>query len=193
MAKSFNARMKDRFLKITADYAKINQYVHETAVMIAKHAKEHGDCSTAQGLVMAMPASTRREMLILWFSTYTPIVVKNNEDFESKMHKPESKMFVDWDIEGGEADPFFEMAKRNKEQEPKDFAALVALVHALGPKIEKMIENDQVEAEDIPSAEAMAARLKGLRFQRVQPSNDDDNNATGDTPQAETPSAAVAA
>lgn len=173
MAKSFNARMKDRFIKITADYGKINQYVHETAVMIAEHAKEHGDCSTAQGLVMAMPASARREMLILWFSTYTPIVVKNSEDFESKMHKPESKMFVEWDIEAGKADPFFEMAKRNKEQPPKDFAALVALVHALGPKIDKMIENGQVEAEDIPSAEALAERLKGMRFTRVKPSNDD--------------------
>lgn len=172
MAKSFNARMKDRFTKITNDYAKVNDYVHETAVMIAEHAKEHGDCSTAQGLVMAMPASTRREMLILWFSTYTPIVVKNSDDFESKMHKPESKMFVEWNIEDGKNDPFFEMAKRNKEPEPKDFAALVALVHALGPRIEKMIENDQVEADDIPSAEAMAERLKGLRFRRVEPAND---------------------
>ena len=173
MAKSFNARMKDRFIKITSDYTKVNNYVHETAVMIAKHAKEHGDCSTAQGLVMALPASSRREMLILWFSTYTPIVVKNSDDFESKMHKPESKMFVKWDIEAGDKDPFFEMAKREKEPEPKDFEALIALVHGLGPRIEKMIENDQVESDDIPSAEAMADRLKGLRFSRVKPANDD--------------------
>lgn len=180
MAKSFNARMKDRFTKITNDYQKVNEYVHETAMMIAKHAQEHKDCSTAQGLVMAMPASTRREMLILWFTTYTPIIVKNSDDHTSRFNGAKLKQDNEgWDLDAGNSKPFYELAKENKEPELKDFAALVALVHGLGPRIKRMIENGEIEADDVASAEAMAERVKGLRFKRIEAENDDDRGETG--------------
>ena len=78
MAKiSFSARMGQRFRQLTSDYGKINQYVHETAMLIIGHAKEHGDCSTAQGLINAMPQSARKLALLTWFTNYTPIVDKD--------------------------------------------------------------------------------------------------------------------
>lgn len=167
MAKSFNARMKDRFAKITSDYNKINAYVHQTAMMIAAHAKEHGDCSTAQGLVMAMPASSRREMLILWFATFTPIVVKNSDSFVASMHKPASKMFRDWNLEAGDEKPFYELAKEHKEQAPKDVEALIAMFKSLGPRIERMIEKGEVEQDAVPTATELAAYAKNFKFKRV--------------------------
>ncbi len=169
MAKSFNARMADRFVKITADYAKINDYVHETAVMIAEHAKEHGDCSTAQGLVMAMPASSRREMLILWFATFTPIVVKNDDRWNAKMHKEGTKLFVPFDIEAGKAKPFFQLAEENKERPPLDFDGLLKLVERLSTQIERKIEKGEVVDEDIPTALDVARKLKGLKIIKIKP------------------------
>lgn len=182
MAKSFNATMKARFTKITNDYGKVNAYVHETAMMIAAHALEHGDCSTAQGLVMAMPASTRRSMLILWFATYTPIVVKDDDKFVAKLHKPESKSFVPFDLTAGSATPFYTLAEQNPEGKILDFAALLKLVEGLGKRIEKKVEDGKVAPEDIESARQIALTITGLKFSRVVPvapaqqDNDQDDN-----------------
>lgn len=172
MAKSFTARMRDRFKVITSSYDKANKYTHATAMEICKHAKEHGDCSLAQELVMALPASVRREMMILWFATYTPIVVKNDEKWNAKMHKPESKLFVEWNLEDGDAKPFYELAKENKERPPLDFEGLVKLVERLSNTIEKRVDNGEVNAEDIPTALDIARKLKGLKIRRIAADND---------------------
>ena len=167
MAKSFNAQMQDRFVKITSDYGAVNLYVHETAVLIAKHAQEHGDCSTAQGLIMAMPASIRREMLILWFSKFTPIVVKNDDKWTAKMHKEGDKMFVPFDIEAGEATPFMTLAQQNKEKAPLDFAGLVLLPQKMAKQLEKRIEDGLVSPDEIETAKALIETFKGIRVQHV--------------------------
>ena len=167
MAKSFNAMMADRFTKIRTDAATINKYVHDTAVMIAKHAAEHRDCSTAQGLVMTMPASFRREMLILWFTKFTPIVVKNADGWTAKMHKEDSKLFVPFDVEAGEATPFYELARQNKERAPLDFAGLVLLPQKLAKQLQDRIDNELVTPAELETAKSLVAALKGIRVQHV--------------------------
>lgn len=182
MAKSFNEQMKDRFIKISSDYDTINAYVHETAVMILKHAKEHGDCSTAQGLVMAMPASARREMLILWFKSFSPIVVKNDGAWTAKMHPKDSKLYVPFDVEGGEATPFYKLAEKHKERPPLDFKALRKMVEGLADRIEKMVAEGKVQEDDVPSAEAIVKQLSGLNIRRIRPAP----AANTDTPSEDT-------
>lgn len=173
MAKSFNARMRDRFTSITTNGNKLNTYIHETAMMIAGHAKEHGDCSLANEFVLALPASMRREMLILWFATFTPIVTKNDPKWVAKMHKPDTKGFVAFDLEAGNATPFYKLAETNKEREPLDFDGLVALVKRLATTIEKKVEKGEVKDTDIESAKAMARQISGLSFTPVaQPGAD---------------------
>jgi len=166
MAKSFNARMQDRFKTLTSNADKLNVYIHDTAMMIAEHAKEHGDCSTAQGLVMAMPASMRREMLILWFKTFTPIVVKNDPKFVAAMHKPASKMFVPWDLEAGKATPFYKLAEENKEKAPLTGEALLKMIEGLVKRAEKSIDDGKAEEADIPYIQAIARSLSGLKVER---------------------------
>jgi hypothetical protein len=168
MAKSFNAEMADRFTKIRSDYQAVNAYVHETAVLIAKHAKEHGDCSTAQGLVMAMPKSARREMLILWFKTFTPIVVKNDDAWAAKMHKDDSKLYVPFDIEAGEATTFMDLAAQNKEKAPLDFAGLVLLPQKLAKQLEGRIAHGLIDPSELETAKILVATLRGIRVQHVE-------------------------
>lgn len=173
MAKSFNARMAARFKQITASYDKANALVHATALEILDHAKEHGDCSTAQGLVMAMPASTRREMLILWFKTFTPIVVKNDDKWNAKMHEKGTKLFVEWDREGAEAKPFYELANENKERPPLDDEGILKLISQLAGRLTKMSEEGKIRPEFVQSAEEISAQLKRIKVRKVVPSNDD--------------------
>lgn len=183
MAKvSFNDRMKERFTKITNDYQKVNEYVHETAVMIMEHALKCGDCTTAQGLVMAMPASIRREMMILWFKSFSPIVVKNDDKWRAKMHKEGSKLYVPFDIEAAKATPFYTLAEKNKERAPLDFDALLKMVERLATQIEKRVENGEVAEEAIATAEDVARRLKGFKIKKIvsEASSDASNDDIGE-------------
>jgi hypothetical protein len=132
--------------------------------MIAEHALEHGDCTPAGRLVEAMPASMRRTMLVLWFATFTPIVV-NATTFKVGMNKPEAKKFVPFNIEGGKAKPFYELAEDTPEK-VYDFDALVKMVESLGKQIEKKVEAGKVPANDVAGAMVIANRVKSLRFVR---------------------------
>lgn len=145
---------------IITNAAKLNTRIHETAVMIAEHAKEHGDCTRALTLVKAMPASMRRTMLVLWFETFTPIRVKLNAD-KVGILKADAKTFTDWDIEGGKAKPFYELAEETPEKS-YDFEALVKLVERLGKSIEKKVEEGKVPANDVEKAKDIASKVKAL-------------------------------
>lgn len=191
MAKSFNSLMQDRFKKITGDYNVINKYVHETAVMIAKHAAEHNDCSTAQGLVMAMPASLRREMLILWFSKFTPIVVKNSDDWTAKMHKPDSKLFVAFDIEGGEAMPFYELAKQNKERPPLQFEDIILIPGKQAKRLEAALADGKVAEDEVETVKALIVALRAIKVRHIEPTPANDE-APAPAPDAAAAMAAAA-
>lgn len=184
MAKSFNARMKERFARITTSYDKANAYVHETAMMILEHAAEHKDCSTAQGLVMALPASQRREMLILWFQTFSPIVVKNNEDWASKMQPETLKngdknpLFVPFNLEGAAAKPWFELAKDNKERPALGEEGLEKLISQFANRLEKLVEKGEIEQAYKEAALAVSAQVRRIRVPKVKPANDSTDAAS---------------
>lgn len=169
MAKSFNTLMQDRFKKISSDYNVINKFVHDTAVLIVKHAMEHRDCSTAQGLVMAMPASSRREMLILWFSKFTPIVVKNSDDFTSQIRKTTDNLYVEFNIEDGEAMPFYELAKQVKERAPLQFEDIVLIPGKQAKRLEAALADGKVAEDEIETVKALIAALRNIKVRHVKP------------------------
>lgn len=175
MAKvSFNAQMGVRFKKITSDYGKINVYVHETALMILKHAKEHKDCSTAQGLINAMPQSARKLALINWFHTYSPIVVKDDAKWNSKMHKEGTKLFVPFDVEGAEANPWYSMAEvMGAEKPPVDFAGMLKWLESQAAAWDKKAEDGtKVSESEALTAKALAAALRSIKLVHVPADND---------------------
>ena len=151
---------------ITTNAAKLNVLIHETAMLIMSHAKEHGDCSRALTLVNAMPASMRRTMLVAWFDKYSPIrVVQTNN--RVGILKATAKNYVEWNLEGAEAEPFYELAEAIPEKPALDFNALVEMVKRLGKTIEKKIEDGGVVDTDIESAKALARAVSGLKVDRV--------------------------
>ena len=179
MAKSFNQQMLARFKNITTSYNKINTYIHETAMLIITHASEHGDCSTAQGLVNAMPQSARKAALLAWFAKYTPIVVKDNDKWQAKMHKPDSKLFVAWDIEGASANPWYTIAEEMGSEKVFSFDDILKIGPAADARrILKQIENGHVAPEAVEAATAYAnylATIKVPDFTHVKANDTEDN------------------
>lgn len=180
MAKSFKATIKDRCNKITTDINKVNDYIHVTAMMIINHAKPkelggHGDCEAALWLARAMPASMRRKSLIDWFAKYSPIVIKlsdNGDDvgFNAKYKKlsPEDKMLA-WNIEGANAETFYEIARITPEDKTYSFEDFMKMVERLSGQIEKKVSEGHVPEADIESAKAIARAVRGLKVERVKP------------------------
>ena len=155
---------------------KLNTLIHATAMLVASHAKEHGDCTRALTLVKAMPASMRRTMLVLWFETYTPIRVMEKNG-KVGMLKEAAKNYTPFDLEAGDLNPFYELAETNPEGAVYDFAKLVEMVARIGKQIDKKIEDGKVAPEDIDSARAISAQVSALKFARVKPANNDEKDA----------------
>lgn len=165
---------------ITTSAAKLNMLIHTTAMMVATHAQEHGDCTRALTLVKAMPASMRRTMLVLWFNTYTPIRVIDKND-KVGILKETAKGYTPFDLDAGDLTPFFDLAEQNPEAGVYDFAKLVQMVQRIGKQIEKKIEDGKVAPEDVDSAKAIARQVSGLTFSRVV-ANDGEEGAGEEAP-----------
>src|ERR1700747_1334371 len=153
---------------VRTNSAALNELIQNTAMDILEHARQHKDCTRAQQLVNAMPRSFRRSILIEWFATFSPIVTKDSDDWNAKMHKPDSKLFRPFDLEGAAAKPWYEMAE-DKPEKAYDFAELVKMVSRLSSAIDSKIKNGKVPEKDVPSAEAIVAKLAGLSFQHITP------------------------
>ena len=155
---------------IKTDAHNFNQRVHKCALDIFDRSQVHGDCSQAQLLVMALPRSFRRLALIEWFSRYTPIVTKDSEDWESKMHKPESKLYRPFERESADANPWFQIAENNPERKKKvwTFDAFVQFIANKAAEMDKKADNGDIPEEDVESIKAMTARLSAMKFERVE-------------------------
>ena len=146
---------------ITTNAAKLNDRIHDTAVMIAEHAKEHGDCTRALALVKAMPASMRKTMLVLWFATFTPIRVVEKND-KVGMLKADAKGFTPWDIEAGKAKPFHELAKDKPEADDLTADSVNNAIEALVKRLTKRVDDGKVAANDKDAVLKRIADLKVL-------------------------------
>lgn len=168
---------------IATNGAAFNDLVHETAMMIVLHAaptsvggEGHGDCSRAQLLVMACPASFRRTMLIQWFAKHTPIVVKNTDEWNAQMQKEKTAtgkvnpLYVPWNIEAARELPFWKMAQQNREADfkPLHFSDLVKAIEDMAKRMEKQIDDGKIAEEDTASAVEIVKTLEGLHFTRIK-------------------------
>lgn len=146
---------------ITTNGAKLNARIHDTAVLIAAHAAEHGDCTRAATLVKAMPASMRRSMLILWFTTFTPIRGLSS-DKSPALLKKDAKNYVAFDVKGGTAKPFYELAKDKPEAEDLSLEDAIIAMERLVKRLQKSVDEGKVVANDTDAIVARIASLKAL-------------------------------
>ena len=156
-------RTIDKNIKsITTSAVKLNTLIHATAVAIIAHAAAHGDCTRALKLVQAMPKSHRRGLLINWFGQYSPIGM-NVTGGKVGLHKPESKLFRPFDVEGAKANPFYESQEAQEEQLPDTTLETAnKMIFAVAARLQKQIDNGTVAANDRDAVVARVAALNAL-------------------------------
>lgn len=141
---------------------KFDATVHEIAVACLVHAKDHGDCTFALKLYNAMPKSGKRVALIKWFDRYSPIAV-NPKDNKVGLRKVDAKAYMPFDIDGARAIPFFDMDKKNEDNE---LAALLGVgdfndkVIKLADYFEGRVKAGKVKDEDKAT---VLAKVKAIR------------------------------
>lgn len=137
--------------------SKFDATAHQVAVAIMRHAKDSGDCSRALKLVQAMPKSGRRSALINWFSAFSPINVtmaKEAKDCKVGLRKADAKLYVPFNVDGADANPFYEY-----EKEPGvdvDFTAeeLNELILKLVKRVATKVKDGKIAANDKERIEA---------------------------------------
>lgn len=151
-SKAINAKIKS----IATTGKKFNDLVHETMVMVAKHALTIGpdgimigDVTGAARLVDAMPMSNRRSLVIDHFAQYTPIkVVKDAKSgaMRASLRKPEEKGYVDWNIEGLELNRWDERPEVQNEPDILTYGAAKEAIFKLLQSLEKKSEKSNEES-----------------------------------------------
>ncbi len=162
-------KIKSNIHWIVTNAAKVNEKIHETAVMISQWAELHGNCTLAKDLYNAMPASMRRTMLNAWFEKYTPIrfQLKDGLCVKVGMLKPDAKNFVAFDMEMGAAEPFWVMAENTPEKAPMDLAAIMKLVESLANRLDKGADEGKIAPEEVFTAKRTAQLLRELKVEHV--------------------------
>lgn len=137
--------IKRRVAMVTTNTAKLNDFIHDTAVMIVDHAREHGDSTQALALCLAMPKSYRRSMLVNWFTLVSPINVNIPKETVS-LRKPDAKQYAFFDMDKANAVKWFELEPEKKETgEP---ATLVTQVYDSFTSFIERMEKKIINAKD---------------------------------------------
>jgi len=110
-AEATSAAACDKIIRNIARSAhKLNETIHNAALMVSEHARTFGDTSRAAALVDAMPMSHRRGLLVKWFDAFTAIGIgKDGKTGKMKGHlrgKTEERDAM-WKLDAGKATPFY--------------------------------------------------------------------------------------
>jgi hypothetical protein len=143
---------------IARSAVKLNESIHNTAVLCAEHAQKFGDCTLAAKLVDAVPLSHRRNLLVQWFDAFTAIGLgKDAKSQGMKAHlkgKAEERDAM-WQIEAGKATPFYAMKGVEREPEMPTFEAWSSNVLAFFKRSRNMADKIESEAEKTRAIEVL--------------------------------------
>lgn len=160
---------------IRTSVANINRNVQEVAVLIMQHANGdgRGDCTRAARLARVLPPKLRPQ-LCKWFEAFSPINVKVGKtvaEDKASYHKPDSKAYNPFNIDGAIANPWYEFGN-----EPKVTEALTRkvwmdkLLDRLDNEMKSIVEGKEkfVEADRMMVAADITAIRKALAGRRAE-------------------------
>lgn len=160
---------------IRTSVANVNRNVQEVGVLIMQHANGdgRGDCTRAARLVRVLPPKLRPQ-LCKWFEAFSPINVKVGKgvtDDKASYHKPDSKAYNPFNIDGAIANPWYEFGN-----EPKVAEALTRkvwmdkLLDRLDNEMKAITEGKAkfVEADRMMIAADIGAIRKALAARRAE-------------------------
>lgn len=139
---------------------KLNEEIHNCALMCIKHAQNYGDATAAGRLVDAMPKSFRRGLVIQWFAANSPITVSKNAKTDAmKAHLAGKAEERQWDIDAAAATPFFAMPEADREPDVPTYESLhkniVDFIERMNKRADKI--------EDPKEAKAAKEEIEALK------------------------------
>lgn len=128
---------------IRTNSTELQALIHETAVSVLAHVRDHGDTTLAVRLVNAMSSGTRREGLSAWFYKFSnkTMNLSSKESVWSCKLKP-GREAADFDIEGASLVDFGDLTK-----EPK--AAKAMTLEDIFKALKKFTNNDKTLADGV--------------------------------------------
>jgi len=113
-AKTSLKKINTAITSITTNSAKINEDIHNCALMIVKHAQAYNDCSAALTLVKAMPKSFKRNGVIAWFGRVSPIGIDLSKD-KVRLLSPDHSKYQAFDLDKARATRWYDEPEVQKE------------------------------------------------------------------------------
>ena len=127
----------------------------EVEIAAMRHFEMHNDSGALTRLVLAVPASMRREALKVHIADHVPVA------WDDKKEVFKSRKKGTWNIPGAEQVPFFEYTKESVQKVNLDkLLVVLPLIKAAQKRVEKAIEDGEELTGDM---EAYKARLEILR------------------------------
>ena len=126
---------------------KLQEQIHEHAIVIINHIKVHGDVTVADTLVNAIAGSIRKNALRSWFIAYGGCTWNADKECFRK-----AKDFT-FDIEAATAEPFW-LFEPEPKFKPVDFNALLKAALA---KAKKALADEEHKNEHDVNPELVAA------------------------------------
>ena len=165
--KGFIMRNKTEILKsiksINARSAKLQRDIHAVAVECLQHAEAHGDATLMKSLYLALPTGQRREALLVWCNTYSPLRV-TQQGQNCGLLKKDSPKYVPFDIESAIANPYYALNERSIgfKAAPLDMEKILRKAWAKAIEVEILTERgiDYDTGEDGYSPAAEIARVQ---------------------------------
>lgn len=137
----------------------INETVQAVALAILAHAKEHGDCTRALRLVQALPKSFRRNLLITYFATYSPIGI-NVSTGKVGLHKEGSKLYRPFDLKTAATVKWYNQPQQEAEDLPDTTLVDVReMVSKLVKRVQKKLDDADVANDDREAVANLIAQL----------------------------------
>lgn len=159
------ATIKANIALVATNAAAWNTLVQDTAIATLYHAKQHGDCTLAQALVFAIPATEKRtqvrSQLISWYLAYSPIMVKNDNEWPGKLVKSGRVAERGFLIDEASANPWYLHGDKGSEDKaPLDIGKLIEMYRGLAKRIDTAIEKKQVAETDMLAARMFASFVR---------------------------------
>lgn len=160
-------QVKSNIKTIATNAAAWLNLVQDTAIACMYHAREHGDVTLAQTLVLAIPATEKRTQqrvqLVSWFGAYSPIVVKNELDWPGKLNKSGKVAERGFRIDDATKNPWFLHGdKKSEDKQPLTLAALIERYRGMASFIDKQINEKKLDANDVMAARMFATHIRGV-------------------------------
>ena len=136
--KSIDAGIK-RLSGVTAN---TNNLIQDLGVAIIRQTKDHGDCSQALTLVLALPNSFRREYLVNWFAYYGNIGM-NVKQNKVRIIDSKSNRFRKIDVDGANANPWYNpdsVPGQQREQLPNTLMEFSQNIVRFADRLEKQLD-----------------------------------------------------